>query len=169
MMGVSLYVPRTSWPDTSVVQPGYEIPRDTATLRREAVALEAVLHRTLRPPGGALRLSSWPHLALGDSAGALKLMRYYVDTLMPARQYLSRSNVLNAPAYDVRAMRLRGELAAAAGLRDEAIIWIDRVLDLWTDPSPSLREDVARLRALRARVAGESGSTPPGAVPPPPH
>ena len=52
-------------------------------------------------------------------------------------------------------MRQRGELAAALGFREEALTWIDRVLDLWADASPEFQPDVARLRALRAKVKAQ--------------
>ena len=92
------------------------------------------------------------YLALGDSARALAAARFYVDSAMASVP------MTQAPAFGyggsppmwVRMMRMRADLAAAAaGSRDEARTWYDRVLDLWANADPELQPEVARIRAAR--------------------
>lgn len=150
--------PRTWYPDTSVFGGGQLLRLvmrgDTAALWRYARGT-AVSARRPGPYGsvdGALD-AIMAHLALADSAGALTLLRFYVDTLVPPRRLVSRGGQSYLPVDYIAAMRMRGELAAALGHRNEAVFWLDRVLNLWAAADAEFAPDIERLRALRARMA----------------
>ena len=152
--------PRTWWPDTSVIAAGelirLVIAHDTASLRRIARAADstAMARIFFNAP---LQRAQEAYLAIGDTAAALRMTRIYVDSAFMHGRLVSRTLSIAPPGPGVGMMRQRGELAAALGFREEALFWIDRVLDLWADASPEFQADVARLRALRAKVAARGG------------
>jgi hypothetical protein len=49
-------------------------------------------------------------------------------------------------------MLIRAELEAALGSRNDARVWYDRVLSLWSDADAELQPTVARIRAARAAL-----------------
>ena len=156
-LGGSPNEPRTWVPDTSVLAGGdlvrLIVARDTARLRR--VAREADSTAMARVFFNApFQRAQEAYLALGDTAAALRVTRVSLDSASMYGRFVSRALAIGPLAPMVGMMRQRGELAAALGLREEALTWIDRVLDLWADASPEFQPDVARLRALRAKVAG---------------
>lgn len=95
------------------------------------------------------------YLVLRDSTAALRALRYYLDSAVVSRRDFRRDGGYTPPAPFAIAMRLRGEVAAALGFRAEAIVWLDRLLVLWSDADAQFAGDIARLRALRDRVASK--------------
>jgi len=57
-----------------------------------------------------------------------------------------------SPPMWVRMMRLRADLAAAAGSREEARLWYDRVIDLWANADEEMQPELHRMRAARAAL-----------------
>ena len=96
------------------------------------------------------------YLALADSAAALAMARFFVDSSMVfmsiTSNYITGIVPLIGAALWPRAMLLRADLAAAAGGRGEAKVWYDRVLDLWSDADAELQPVVARIRQSRAAL-----------------
>lgn len=80
-----------------------------------------------------------------DSANALRLARWFVDSVMPGIGRLSVGigfsdgwRLLLVP----RVMLRRADLAAVLGYYAQARVWYDRVLDLWAEADPELRPAV---------------------------
>jgi tetratricopeptide (TPR) repeat protein/TolB-like protein len=160
-------VRRTWWPPFSVETWGYrfEIARGLSMNDRAAVVksmewMDSSSHadnRVLAEESSLTALALGGALAIGDSSRALRYARFATDTLLP---YLYDSGVGGTPGGAVyykpamapRLMLLRAELEAALGSRDEARIWYDRVLSLWSDADAELQPVVARIRAARAAL-----------------
>jgi tetratricopeptide (TPR) repeat protein len=169
-LGYALRAPRPTWPVvlSKPVNDGRLNPavalyqRDTAALRRAATKLESDARRRTASgatEGGWALIAADAYLLLGDSAAALRAVRFSVDSSMPimpigsavAPLLLPRASIATPPLWP-RAMLLRADLAAAAGIRDEAKEWYDRVLSLWADADPELQPEVARIRGARAKL-----------------
>jgi uncharacterized membrane protein YfcA/TolB-like protein len=154
----SSYVRRSWWPDTSLAPTDVglleNLRGDTAALRRLAEANERALHEVgVGEFGNNVRLAYSLWLSVADSVSALRVARYYVDSVFVRSHSAGRTDYVE-PALELRLMRLRAELAAALGYKAEARKWLDYLLSLWTDVDPWLKLEVDRLKALRAKVAG---------------
>jgi tetratricopeptide (TPR) repeat protein/TolB-like protein len=124
--------------------------RDTALARRVAVENEREGSRTYMINELALFTSAKLYVLIGDSASALRVLRFAIDS-MDQRQLLNRRNGnFWIPTRPVQRMVMRGELAAALGYPEEAAKWLDRVIDLWAEAEPEWQVVVSRLRTLRA-------------------
>lgn len=155
--------PRPAWPAFPTDLPdsrfGFALAvsrRDTAALREVTVYFDSMARRNVEmgwSEVGWLTIAAEGYLALGDSALALRAARFYVDSAM-ATVPLTQGSAggLSMPPLWVRMMRMRADLAAAAGQAAEARTWYDRVLDLWSDADAEVRPDVDRMRAARARL-----------------
>jgi tetratricopeptide (TPR) repeat protein len=99
-------------------------------------------------------LSANLYLVAHDSASALRTVRFFVDSAMTF-QFVGSGGIggltnLAGSAFWPRAMLLRADLAAAAGQREEAKKWYERVLDLWADADADFAPTIARIRAALA-------------------
>jgi tetratricopeptide (TPR) repeat protein len=132
--------------------------RDTSRVRRVAFELDSIGrarvrdqlldHRTL--------VAALAYLTLADSASALRNVRFFTDSAMVfmsigSNFIIGLSPMIGAALWP-RAMLLRADLAAAAGNREEAKLWYDRVIDLWSDADAELRPVVDRIRKARAAL-----------------
>jgi tetratricopeptide (TPR) repeat protein len=93
-------------------------------------------------------------LAGGDTAKALELARFYVDSVMPAMAWAQAGVAIGATNGPVlrwslvpRMMLIRADLAASKGNSDEASEWYGKVVSLWSNADPELQPVVARIRA----------------------
>jgi len=93
-------------------------------------------------------------LAGGDTAKALELTRFFVDSVMPTMAWIQAGvatavseNLSWRWAFVPRMMLMRADLAAAKGNSDEAREWYAKVLSLWSNADPELQPTVARIRA----------------------
>ena len=159
-----LRAPRAAWPRLGDNLPDgrFELARavargDTAALRLSTVYFDSLAHRNVTMGWGELgwmSIAAEGYLALHDSATALRTARFYVDSAMPSiplTQGAGVGGMAMAPVW-WRMMRLRADLAAAAGSTAEARYWYDRVIDLWSTADAELQPEVERLRAARAAL-----------------
>ena len=158
-----LRMPRPQWPavDTTLrdpkVRPAFALMRrDTAALRRAAGALDSLLRVALTAGGGDLDqavIAAEAYLALPDSAAALRAVRFALDSVAQQASYFPvQSQGFTSAAFAPRLMLLRADLAAARGQRDEARVWYDRFIEIWSTAGPELRPVVERARAARAAL-----------------
>jgi tetratricopeptide (TPR) repeat protein len=155
--------PRASWPKelrselSLLTQSANAITTgDTASLRSAAVALDSSARARvamLWPDDGHATIAAEGYLALRDSANALRMLRFAVDSAMPIVP-VARTNVIGMSLglWWVRGMLMRAELAAAMRQTEEARKWYDRVLAMWSEADPEFQEDIARIRAARAAL-----------------
>ena len=156
--------PRTWWPPYAVPELGFRfMPAraialgDTTLLRLAVKYLDSLSHSrtasTSDEQGTAL-IATEAALALRDSATALRLARYYTDSVSIAvgRSSAAVSVLTGWPLLHVPRMMLqRADLAAAMGHADEARTWYIKVLDLWSEADPEFQPTVTRIRAALAR------------------
>jgi TolB-like protein len=151
------YVARRTFPDSTVIPfdegVRLRLSNNTAALRHEAEDNEANVHAGGAGAGANARYVHWLWLAAGDSTAALRVARFYVDSVFPKGRSWRRGGLID-PGLDIRMVKLRAELAAAMGFREEARKWLDYLLLLWSKPREDMKEEVDRLKALRAKVAG---------------
>jgi TolB-like protein len=130
--------------------------RDTAAMRRAAVALDSVslvFKNALIADTAIALLASEAYLSLKDSLKALQMTRRWLDTSLMHQPILVGSTG-NSTAQVVmpRMVLQRAELAAALGFKAEATLWFDRLLAFWSNPDPALLPLVERAKATRARL-----------------
>ena len=156
--------PRTWWPPYATPELGFRfMPAraialgDTMLLRRAVNYLDSLSHsRTASTTDeqGAALIATEGALALRDFATALRLARYYTDSVSIA---VSRSSAAMSVLYGwpllfvPRMMLQRADLAAAMGHPDEARAWYVKVLDLWSEADPEFQPTVSRIRAALAK------------------
>lgn len=158
-----LRAPRTSWPaiDPSILDPR-ALPavalaaRDTARLRAAAQALDS-LTATLSSAGvadsGYAVIAADAYLLLGDSASALRSLRYMLDAAATTTPYFpQQSSGFSSAYFAPRAMLLRADLAAATGQVEEARTWYQRFIDVWSTAVPELQPTVSRAKQSLARL-----------------
>jgi hypothetical protein len=132
---------------------------DTASLRRGARSNEANARANVAALSGEFGwslISAGAYLALGDTASAQRVVRFYVDTAMAfanvGQNIVSGLGAIGGPGLWPRAMLLRADLAMAKGLKDEARTWYLRVLDLWGNADAEMKPTVDRIRAALAKL-----------------
>lgn len=130
---------------------------DTANLRASARTLDSLAHvrqGMVDYEAGTSIIAADGYLALRDSAAALRMARFYTDSVMPPMPWTQASgmDVPTTPLLWVRMMLLRADLSAAAGSRFEALTWYKRVLSLWETADPELQPTIARIRAAVAAL-----------------
>jgi tetratricopeptide (TPR) repeat protein len=162
---VALRAPRARWPDldTASVDPklGPVISLasgDTARLRSSAGRLDSLL-RAITTAGESdtsyAVIAADAYLALGDSAFALRVVRFALDTAAATVPYFPASGGGLPPSlFAPRLMLLRADLARARGLRDEARVWYDRFIQAWSTAVPELLPVVERARTARSALGG---------------
>jgi tetratricopeptide (TPR) repeat protein/TolB-like protein len=159
----SLRMPRTSWPplDTASrdpkLRPAIALSRgDTAALRRAADTLTSLLRGIVASASSDTAyaiIATDAYLALGDTTAALRVVRYATDTVAMIATYFPLSSQGFTPAaFAPRLMLLRADLAAARGHRDEARVWYDRFIDIWSTAVTELQPVVERARRARASL-----------------
>ena len=130
---------------------------DTASARRALARFDAIQRRldADAPDNGGWLLSSEAHLALGDSAGALRQMREWADRLP---RFVPRDGaIVGIGAYAGsfmwgRALLLYGDLLAASGDRAAARPQYQALIGLWAGGDPEVQPFVTRARAALARM-----------------
>ena len=132
--------------------------RDTSVLRLHAAFMDSLSLAAVRSGSydlGFVIFESEAYLALGDTVAALTAVRRYTDVNMPALSYLSVDGqdfadwqYLTLP----RMVLLRGDLAMALGLADEARVWYTRFIELWRYADAELQPTVARVKASLAKL-----------------
>ena len=158
-LAYAVRVPRDWWPPQG--QPfGFRFvtqyalaTRDTAWLRSAPAILDSIARSRFQSGSNDAAtsvLAADASLAVGDSTGALRRTRQFVDSVMPTIRRMASSvggeddwSILFVP----RMMLLRADLAAALGYRGEARTWYARMLDLWSEADAELQPTVARIRA----------------------
>ena len=162
-----LRMPRSTWPalDTTVrdpkLRPAIALSRgDTAALRRAADDLERLLRGIVTSGSSDTAyavIATDAFLALGDTTAALRIVRFALDTAASTTTYFPlNSQGFTAAAFAPRLMLLRADLAAARGHRDEARVWYDRFIEMWSTAVPELQSVVQRARRARAALGGTS-------------
>jgi hypothetical protein len=129
---------------------------DTAALRRAARKLDSISTRymaTLVADTGAALMAAEAYLALRDSAKALQMTRRWLDSVFTYTNLITgQSGGTNVHQQITRVMVMRADLAAALGAKDEARLWYDRFLTLWTRHDPELQPHFERVRKSRAAL-----------------
>ena len=101
--------------------------------------------------GTSAAAEAW--LALGDTAAALRSLRFMLDAASTSTPYFPQQSAAFTPVYFVpRSMLLRADLAAATGQTDEARTWYQRFIDAWSTAVPELQPTVERARQSLARL-----------------
>lgn len=164
----ALRAPRTQWPaflgsmgpTLLEDQPAIAISKgDMAALRVAAQKLDSSSHArvaSLQLDDAHGVVGAEAYLALGDSARALSLLRFVVDSVIPISpvdriSYFGMSHAV----WWMRAWLQRAQLAAAANQLEEARKWYDRVLDMWATADAEFAPDVARIKKERAALGGQ--------------
>ena len=135
--------------------------RDSAAIRSAAVAVEKaardIVHSGRTEIGRAM-LAANGYLAVHDSAAALVVTRFFIDSAM-AILPINRALFCLGPDMCVvpawmwpRMMLLRADLEVAKGSPKEAKIWYDKLLDLWSTADPEFQPVVERVRKARAAL-----------------
>ena len=129
---------------------------DTAALRRAAVTHDSIARGNVDMGWSEYNsavLAADGYLVLHDSAAALKVARFYVDTAL-VTSAISNGAVTGMflPSLWPRMMLLRADLAAAAGSKEEARTWYARVLDLWATADMEVQPTTTRIRAALAAL-----------------
>ena len=164
-LGYALTSPRTTWPtfaasysdSRELIAPAFA-KGDTAQVRRWSVYLDSAGRanvQALWQENGWLGIAAEGYLALRDSAKALRVARFFVDTAMalsPLGIQFSNANNMTFAVFWPRMILLRANLAAALGYPDEAKKWYDWMLDFWSTADEQLQPDLARIRAARAKL-----------------
>ncbi len=166
-LAFALHTPSSEWATTDALKATdarYSPVRalasgDTASLRVAAARLEGASRENIANglfEYGWSVVSADAYLALRDSASALRMVRFFVDTAMAympiAAGAVPGIVTVNSSGLWVRAMLRRADLAAAAGQKDEARKWYARVLDLWADADADLQPVVTRIRGSLAAL-----------------
>ena len=132
---------------------------DTALIRHGAVNMEQSARENISlylPEFGWSIISAQGYLAVKDTASALRVVRFFVDTAMaftPMSQNVVTGVVtIGASSLWPRAMLLRADLAMAKGLKGEARIWYLRVLDLWANADKELQPTIDRIKAALVKI-----------------
>jgi tetratricopeptide (TPR) repeat protein len=100
-------------------------------------------------------------LVAADTAKAVELTRFFVDSVMPAMSTV-QAGVATAVSESLswkwalapRMMLLRADLAAAKGNTEEAREWYAKVLSLWSNADAEMQPTVARIRASMTALGG---------------
>jgi tRNA A-37 threonylcarbamoyl transferase component Bud32/tetratricopeptide (TPR) repeat protein len=109
--------------------------------------------RRVRPQEVAMARTfqeAWMESRLGDSAAAAERLDLVLGAL-PGLATTLLSGVPDAAGL-VRAMALRGELAARMGDRRTARVWLDALEELWGGGDPEFQFEARRLNALVGRA-----------------
>ena len=134
---------------------------DTSEIRNAASALHQRAHELVQKgfsESGLAMMAANGYLALHDSAAALGAARFFVDTAMAifgiqAPQFcLGPGMCVVPPVLWTRMMLLRADLEVAKGRPEDAKIWYDKLLDLWSTADPEFQPLVARVRKARAAL-----------------
>ncbi len=152
------------WPVTDTASPDPRLKLvsvlatgDTARFRRALLHFDsiAVMTRDGADNGFALA-GAFAHLAVADTAGALRLLRDFQSTtwmktpmLDPIGPGFTFSGMLWA-----RTFLLLGDLEAGTGHRAEAIAAYRRFVRMWDEADPELQPQVSRARAAIANLGG---------------
>jgi hypothetical protein len=127
--------------------------RDTAMLRKAALNNERNarenVEQSLSEFGWSI-IAADAYLQLRDTANALRMARFFVDSAMPVMPVTSNASngiVGSGAALWPRAMLMRADLAKATGNKAEARFWYLRVLDLWAKADAELQPTIERIRA----------------------
>jgi hypothetical protein len=123
---------------------------DTTAMLRGAAQLEVGGRKAPTITSEGLYRATAMYLAAGDSASALRVLRFFNDSVAD-REFLARRNgSVTIPTPGLSQLILHGQLAAAMGHDEEAARLLDRFLDLWSDADPEWKPELDRLRAIRA-------------------
>jgi len=162
-LALALRVPRERWPDLDTTSADPKLgpasalaSGDTVRLRRAAGRLDSLL-RVIVAAGESdtnyAVIAADAYLALSDSAAALRVVRFSLDTAAATAAYFPATGSGQAPSvYAPRLMLLRADLARAQGFRHEARLWYDRFIQAWSTAVPELQPVVERARAARAAL-----------------
>lgn len=134
-----------TFPDTSWLQPEIKL------LDSVAVAARASGNNDLALPMHVSEL----YLTVRDTVNALRATRWFTDSTMTV---LARTTTSNDPLewqylLAPRMMKQRGDLAAALGFREEALVWYGKLLSLWADADAEFKPEVDRVRAAAAALS----------------
>ncbi|MDB4906152.1 MAG: protein kinase [Gemmatimonadetes bacterium] len=170
-----LRTPRSAWPafpDGAMPDARYALARalargDTAGARTAVATVETRAHRLLQlgtTENGYSFTVAEGYLSLRDSVAALRAIRFFVDSGIPAMSPVNSNVSIAEPKLVItmagsvtwpRAMLLRADLASAMGYPAEARTWYARVLDLWADADPELQPTLARVRTALAALPAQ--------------
>jgi tetratricopeptide (TPR) repeat protein len=147
----------TTWRDVKV-QPVIAIMlKDTARLRVAARAVDSTLRAqaAVAGPDTAFTIvAAQAYLALRDSAAALKVLRFGLDTAAINSPYFPLGQQgTGAATFAPRMMLMRADLAAALGHRDEARLFYRRFVDAFNKAAPELQPVVDRARKALAALS----------------
>jgi hypothetical protein len=157
-LSIALRAPRKTWPAFDSAsnldlkrQAAAALARnDTTSLRRAARALDSAAHAGFAgflPERGFSLVAADAYLALRDSASALKMVRWVLDSAVKLTPFNSTVDYAQGFGYTVpRIILLRADLAAALGRADEARLWYKRLLDLWANADPEFQPLLERIR-----------------------
>ena len=162
-LGVALRMQRDVWPalDTTVrdvrVVPAIALmSKDTSRLRAAARAVDSALHAQAAIAGadtGYTLVAAEAYLALGDSAAALSVLQFGLDTAAATSTYFAIGQQgAGAANFVPRMLLMRAELAAALGSRDEARRFYQRFVGAFDKAAPELQPVVERARKALATL-----------------
>lgn len=162
-LSLALRIDRSPWPelDTSwtdvKARPAIALMlRDTARLRAAARSLDSTLRvhaAAASPDTGFSIAAAEAYLALRDTAAALRVVRFGLDSASAATAYFPLGQFGNSAVIFVpRMLLMRAELAAATGAKDEARVYYQRFMDALAGAAPDLQPLVERARRARAAL-----------------
>jgi tRNA A-37 threonylcarbamoyl transferase component Bud32 len=144
---------RTEGEVNDLAQAQRSLARGDSSAIREWLDYLREARRQVRPQEVAMARTfqeAWMEVRLGDSAAAAERL----DRVLGALPGLASTLLSGVPdaAGLVRAMALRGELAARMGDRRAARVWADAVAELWSRGDPEFQSEARRLNALARRT-----------------
>ncbi len=164
-MAYAVRVPRTWWPPLDEPPSGLRFQvawavaaKNPAWIRDAVHELDSLAHVRVETGGDELAMTAIATdgaLAVGDSANALRLARYFTDSVAPLLDNFSvgvgSGSVVTRLLVMPRMMLQRADLAAALGHREEAREWYAKLLEMWADADDELQPTVQRIRQAISR------------------
>jgi tetratricopeptide (TPR) repeat protein len=162
-LSLALRLERSPWPELDTTwtdvkaRPAIALMlRDTTRLRAAARSVDSTLraHAAAASPDTGFSLTAAEaYLALRDTAAALRVLRFGLDSASAATPYFPLGQFGNsAVIYVPRMLLMRADLAAATGAREEARIYYQRFVDALAGAAPELQPMVERARKARAAL-----------------
>ena len=130
---------------------------DTARIRRALVVYDTVVaSHTREPDDGVGLVGAYAHLAVGDSAGALRRLRQFRDhnwSHTSLIDQLGAGFAFSGMSW-ARTFLLLGELEEAVGLKPAAAEAYRKTIGMWERGDSVVQPWVSRARSGLARVGG---------------
>lgn len=162
-LSLALRLDRSPWPELDTTwtdvkaRPAIALMlRDTTRLRAAARSVDSTLRAHAAAASADTGFSvtaAEAYLALRDTAAALRVLRFGIDSASAAVPYFPLGQFGNSAAiFMPRMLLMRADLAAATGAKDEARTHYQRFIDALAGAAPELQPMVERARKSRAAL-----------------